>query len=161
MKHLHCLKRDSKDYEVMKHRTSPSKLDSTACQLGWWEYDISSYFYAFFIFSLFKRSHHRACNKYFWLGIPNKSHWVVSSTLLPTANHVRQEWYMLHSSVQRKTPNVYQKPNHYKPGCKLLIYHFILFSFFWETQLRKKKNNPDQIHRWGDNYIPPTQNPTN
>ena len=35
--------------------------------------------------------------------------------------------------------NFYQKSNHFKPGYKLLIYHFILFSFFWETQQRKKK----------------------
>lgn len=38
-----------------------------------------------------------------------------------------------------QTQDIYQKFNHCKPGYKLLNYHFILFSFLWETQLRKKK----------------------
>lgn len=57
--------------------------------------------------------------------------------------------------------NIYQKSNHYKTRLQTVNLPSYPILIFLRHTTEKEKDNANQVHRWGDNYIPPTQNPTN
>lgn len=174
MKHLSCLKRDSEDYKVMKHKMSSSKAEPTVCQVGWQDYDLSSYLFALLYLLIFKWSHNRIHNKYFWLGISDKSHWIVSSAWLPIANYAKQDGCRQCSPVYRKPSNSKYLSGTQPPfqllefychsesqlrlySVKLPLYPILIFP----RDTTEKEIILTRLTEELTDYIPPTQNPAN
>lgn len=163
VKHLNCLKHSSQDYKVIKHGMSPSKVDSMGFQMGWWEYDISSYFFGFSYLVFLRRSHHRVHNKYFWPVFLTKDTELSAQLycLQQTMSDKNDACNILLCTENPQIQNIYQKSNHYKMRLQTVNLPFYPILIFLRHTTEKEKNNADQVHRWGDNYIPPTQNRSN